>query len=57
MAYHVDGDVILRKSDVGAVVRVETSQEILIGLSSSGVLDCDEAGDELKKIPYLFRRN
>ena len=34
--------------EVGAVVKVETAQEVLIGLAFARVLGDDHAGDELK---------
>lgn len=45
MGSHVDGHTIDGDEKIGAVVEVESAEEILSGFASSGVLGDDDAGD------------
>ena len=37
-------------AEIGAVVKVEAAQEILVGLTLSGMLGDDQAGHDLKRL-------
>src|SRR5215472_11387146 len=47
VAWHVDGNTVDRKGDIGAVVGVETAQEELIRFAPTLVLSSDQPGHDL----------
>ena len=47
MSWHVDGHAVYFDGKIGAVVKVEAAQEILVGLTLSGMLGDDQAGHDL----------
>ena len=49
MGPHVDRHPIDELCEVSTVVEVETAQKILIGLSTAGMLGCNEAWDDLQQ--------
>ena len=50
MSRHVDGHAIDPDRKIGAVVKIEAAQEILVGLTLSGMLGDDQAGHDLKRL-------
>ena len=50
MGRHVDGHAVDPDGEIGAVVKVEAAQEILVGLALSGMLGDDQAGHDLQRL-------
>src|SRR5262249_55262604 len=50
VAHHVDGNAVDEKRNIGAVIGVEATQEVLVGFPASRVLDGEEPGDCLDDI-------
>ena len=50
MGRHVDGHAVDPDREIGAVVKVEAAQEILVGLALAGVLGDDQAGHGFKRL-------
>ena len=53
VAHHVDGHAVDSNVDVGAVVKVESAQEHLLGLAAAGMLGYEQAGH---KAEHFLRR-
>ena len=54
---HVDRDAVDARCEVGAVIEVETAQEVLIGLALAGVLGDDHARNRLEHFAGTQDRN
>ena len=50
MGRHVDGHAVDFDGEIGAVVKIEAAQEILVGLTLSGMLGDDQAGHDLQRL-------
>jgi hypothetical protein len=50
MSRHVDGHAVDPDRKIGAVIKIEAAQEILVGLTLSGMLGDDQAGHDLKRL-------
>src|SRR3954470_1314949 len=57
MSGHVDGHAVYLDGKIGAVIKVEAAQEILIGLTLSGVLGDDQAGHDLERLADTRERH
>ena len=57
MSRHVDGHAVDFDGEIGAVVKVEAAQEILIGLTLSGMLGDDQAGHDLQRLAGTHERH
>lgn len=59
MRAQVNRHAVGKKRDIGAVIRVEPAQKILIGLAcAAGVLDCDEPWNQtqhLRRTPLRLK--
>jgi hypothetical protein len=56
MGAHVDRHVIERDVDIGAVIEIEATQEILVGLALSTVLRGDQSRHDLEHFTYSSSR-
>jgi hypothetical protein len=52
MRAHVHRHVVDDGREVGAVVEVETAQEVLVGLARPGMLDGDQAGHGFQQLGH-----
>ena len=50
MGRHVDGHAVHFDGEIGAVIKIEAAQEILVGLTLSGMLGDNQAGHDLKRL-------
>ena len=50
MGRHVDGHAVDLDGEIGAVVEVEATQEILVGFALAGVLGDDQAGHDFQRL-------
>src|SRR4029077_8271266 len=50
MCRHVDGHSVNLDGEISAVVKVEAAQEILVGLTLSGMLGDNQAGHDLQRL-------
>ena len=57
MSRHVDGHAVYFDGEIGAVVKIEAAQEILIGLTLSGMLGDDQAGHDLQRLADTRERH
>ena len=57
MGWHVDGHAVYLDRKIGTVVKVEAAQEILIGLTFSGMLGDDQAGHDLQRLADTCERH
>ena len=57
MSWHVDGHAVDFEGEIGAVVKVEATQEILIGLTFSRMLGDDQAGHDFQRLADTRERH
>lgn len=57
MSWHVDGHAVDLDGEIGAVVKVEAAQEILIGFTFSGMLGDDQAGHDIQRLADTRERH